>query len=497
MNLRICRETKLMFITIAKKEFLDNLLNLRFSIGLLFAVVLTVTCVVLQSGDYAERMQDYHENLQIQQKNIEKYGPITTYFIETPIRCPQPLNLIAIGLFGESDMQFFSNFIPSLFPFIDLVFVVSVIMSLLGLLFSYDSICGEKENGTLKLICSNSLSKGTVLFGKWIGGTASLLIPFLISIILAAIYLALDKHVMWSISDWSAFSLVILASMTYISLFYLMGMMVSTLSRSSSESILKAILLWVLIVLIVPGMSLYVSSELYPIPSLVRIKKEYNQIQLASQNKTGIMKKLEDGREQIDKRYEDEYGDLFREYKAIPREQVLDRTGMEAPESDLKEMGLTYRQDVRNLRDEIFKDFSDNMNKLQKQIEIETERQTEVAGNLSAVSPYADYLYLSSELSATGLESARDYKRVVKEYYDIANKYSDKKHDEKNQKRISDFKNLRKSPLDISDRPRFNYEAQPLIHRLTSSLPYWGVILFYGVVFFAISFVAFIRYDPR
>jgi len=51
--------------------------------------------------------------------------------------------------------------------------------------------------------------------------------------------------------------------------------------------------------------------------------------------------------------------------------------------------------------------------------------------------------------------------------------------------------------IDLSDRPRFSYKEEPLKDRLAAVLPYWGVLIFFNVVFFAGAFVGFIRYDVR
>ena len=140
-----------MFRAIIIKEFFDNLLNLRFSVGLLVSVVLTVASVMFQAQAHSQRTQDYHADVRLQEENIEKYAPISPFFTERPLFKPAALSLVATALTAESYDSFDSNFVPKVFPFIDLVFIVSIIMSLLGLLFSYDSICGEKEAGTLKL----------------------------------------------------------------------------------------------------------------------------------------------------------------------------------------------------------------------------------------------------------------------------------------------------------------------------------------------------------
>ena len=363
----------------------------------------------------------------VELSRLEKYAPISPFFTERPLFKPAALSLVATALTAESYDSFDSNFVPKVFPFIDLVFIVSIIMSLLGLLFSYDSICGEKENGTLKLTCSNSLSRATILLGKLLGGTASLLIPFLISILCAAIYISLAPGVMWQPVDWAAFGALTVASMLFISLFYLMGMMVSALSKSSSVSILTAILLWVVIVLVIPNLGPYVSTELYPIESLKKAEKEYNKYMKGMEEGGEIKKQLDELYAELDRKYEQEYGDLFREYIAIPRADRLKTTGMEAPDSDIKEMGLRYRQEYRAIRSKVMEPIWANMQKISAQLKIEGERQTEVAKNIAAISPYADFIYLAADLAGTGIRSRKDIQRVMQEYYALAGKFSQEK----------------------------------------------------------------------
>ena len=48
----------------------------------------------------------------------------------------------------------------------------------MALLFGFDQISREQENGTLKLMLANSVSRATLLAGKWIGNFLSLAVPF-------------------------------------------------------------------------------------------------------------------------------------------------------------------------------------------------------------------------------------------------------------------------------------------------------------------------------
>jgi len=486
-----------MLRTLILKEFLDNLLNLRFLAGLAIAALLTVLCLMLQSHSYSRQIQDHRIDVQAQNEFIEQYGPTSPFFTEYPRNPPEALSPVVLGLFTDTTLGFDANFVPELFHPLDLVFIVSIIMSLLGILFSYDSICGERESGTLKLVCSNSFPRATILFGKWIGGTASLLVPFLVSILLGAVYITSHPGVSWHATDWLAFTALAAASTLYISMFYLLGLAASAFSRSSSVAILKSLLLWMLIVLVLPNLGPYVSTRLCPIPSLIRLKKENNELNEALGKAGSVQKQLDEKRAELDRRFEKQYGDLFRQYKAIPDDQLLQRTGMEAPESDLKEMGLTYRWEWRQIQDKIYQPIIDGYKKIQEKLELESKRQTEIAKNIAAVSPYADYLYLASDLAATGFGNAEYVRRHTEEYMQTTQEYSQKKSEEKDRKRISDWRNMKNSPFDLSDRPHYVYQSQPLAERVKSSLPWATVLALFNILFFTVAFAGFLRYDVR
>jgi len=64
---------------------------------------------------------------------------------------------------------FISNPAPILFPNVDFGFIVSVVVSIIAMLFTYDIIAGEKRAGTLSLIMANDIPRGQLLLGKRLG----------------------------------------------------------------------------------------------------------------------------------------------------------------------------------------------------------------------------------------------------------------------------------------------------------------------------------------
>ena len=170
-----------------KHELIDNLTSGRYILTSIVCIVLCVISIVLMSHDYQHR---------------EKQTSLT----RRETRRPQPLSLIAKGtnevrpvapnshpryvVIGKVFMTFGEErHIFELFETPDFIYIVSIILSVLAIFLSHDSICGEKETHTLSLVLSNSLRRSTFLLGKWIGGYISLLLSLTPALLLMFIYM--------------------------------------------------------------------------------------------------------------------------------------------------------------------------------------------------------------------------------------------------------------------------------------------------------------------
>ena len=179
----------------------------------------------------------------------------------------------------------------------------------MAILFAYDAVTGEREKGTLKLMLSNPLSKASVLLGKWLGGTVTLIIPFLLSMILGVIYITLHPAIQWDSATWLSFLVVVLASVTFVSVFFLLGLLISSVSRYSSASILTSLFIWVLFILVIPNISPYIAAQMVRIPSVNRIENERDRILGVERDNLG-REMLAD----LGQRFETQYGDAFTRY---------------------------------------------------------------------------------------------------------------------------------------------------------------------------------------
>jgi len=311
-----------MLKTIIAREFLDNILNLRFTIGLVLCLIITVACIIILSHDYQQEMADYSLRVNLHEEFLSKFALANWINQMMPgQKPPERFRPLIIGISGDEDARSFDeNPLPILFPALDFLFIVTIIMSLLAILFSYDAITGERQSGTLRLVIANSIPRTTILFGKFIGGTTSLIIPFILALLVGVLYINLNPNIQWDSSAWVELALLTAASITFITSFYLLGLMVSTWSRYSAVSILNCIFLWVLLVLVIPNACPYVSAQLRRIPSIRAIERRGEEIKRAW-HETGPQR-----RKEVVEQFRGKYGRLFSQFEALGfGDQIGDR----------------------------------------------------------------------------------------------------------------------------------------------------------------------------
>ena len=474
-----------MIKTIITTELLNNLFNLRFIVGLLLCVILTISCVVILTHQYSLEMEDYNARITLQDDFLNNYAHTNRIGgMLTPQKPPEQFRPLIIGIPRDADLgSFDDNPLPVLFPHIDLIFIITIIMSLMAILFSYDSVTGEREHGTLKLMVANSLSRAGILLGKWIGGTISLLIPFILSLLAGVFYVSVHPLVQWDGGAFLTFLFLLLASITFISSFYLLGLMVSTFSRYSSASILTSLFLWILLILVIPNLSPYISAQLYRIPSINKIEREVNHILSIDRDELG--RKLS--------------GEVRRKYAntslskldSMSKDEIRQRT---ASDSEFKALYEAYRDEYNRAWDEANRIQKEKAEKVRGDLDVKIERQTKVSKNIACISPYSNFIYLATDITGTGLRSLSYFDRFQGEYRKLYYDYQSKKFGEAREKDPTLDSN---SFLDISDRPRFIFKEEPLKDRIYGVMPYWGILMFFNIIFFTCAFVKFIRYDVR
>ncbi len=475
-----------MFKAIVGKEILGNILSFRFVVTLaLLLIIVPVTTFVLTS-DYLNKVSD----ASMRQAETDTYLRSYAHFnrigaILQAAMPPLASEALVRGLSADVNLSEFDNDpLPVMFPLVDLVFVVTILMSLVALIFAYDAVSGEKEDGTLKLMLANGLARPKVILAKIAGGGVTLLVPYVMSLIVGLLVILLHPGVGWGAANWGALALITIGTILYVMLFYALGVFISARHHASSSSIMTALLVWVVLVLVVPSLSPYIASFLAPTPSRIQVEREAQR--LGDTERDELMRKLraERMRELVVK-----YPVLAEERSDADKKRLMERdpAAREAFEAETKA--------TQSAADEANRVQGEKVVAMTRATAQKEEAQTALARTISMVSPLAVFTYLATDLSSTGMKNEAYLGRIRGAW--------DRDFWQYVRKRIADLQ--AKDPatdwwntaVDVSDRPRFEYREEGLGARVQATLPEFLLLLGYGLVFFVLAYVSFLKYDVR
>ena len=264
--------------TIARKEIVANLLSYKFSVVLLLMVLLVATSLFIMHRDFAGRVADYQL---IRPEPGESIA----------VMPPNPLSIFAKGLENAMTRSFeigvigievragqsSGNIVYAFFPAPDFLYIVRVVLSLVALLFGFDQISREREQGTLKLLLGGPVSRAQVLLGKWLGNFLSLAVPFLLVTFLGTAILLFDPDVRFTAGQIGRLGLILALALLYLAFFLSLGMLVSALTRRSATSVIVLLFVWALLVFVLPNLGTLVARQFVHVPSVRALSEKREQ----------------------------------------------------------------------------------------------------------------------------------------------------------------------------------------------------------------------------
>jgi ABC-type transport system involved in multi-copper enzyme maturation permease subunit len=279
---------------IVYREVLENLLSLRFALSVLLTVSLFAVCGYVFVKGYGEQSKDYwnrtNENLlALREESNQLYK--VAFYKQGIYRRPQPLSLCAEG-FEQSLPNFFevnaftadlpetkgqANFALPQFSHVDWVLVISLILSFAALVFTYDTICGEKEDGTLRMTIANTIPRYKVVLGKYAGIMITLAIPLIVGMLMSLIIIIPSKDVAIGGSEWLKILILAIISLLYLSAFVLLGMFVSSRTAHSANAMAVLLLLWVVAVILLPSFSRIIFDVIYKEPTEQEMQRRISE----------------------------------------------------------------------------------------------------------------------------------------------------------------------------------------------------------------------------
>ncbi len=323
-----------------------------------------------------------------------------------------------------------------------------------------------------------------MILAKIAGGGLTLLVPYVMSLVVGLLVILVHPGVGWSSADWGALGLITVGTFLYVMLFYALGVFISARHQTSSASIMTSLLVWVVLVLVVPSLSPYIASFLSPTPSRIQVEREASR--LGDTERDDLGRKLEAER----------LRDVLAKYPILSEKlSEGDKKRLVEQDPAARAAFEARRKAVSAAWDEANRTQGEKITALTNAAAQKEKAQTSLSRTISMISPLAVFSYLATDLSSTGIKNAAYFEQLRGVWDRAFGEYERKKLAALQAKDpATDWWN---TAVDMSDRPQFEFREERLGARVQAALPGFVLLLGYGLVFFVLAYVSFLRYDVR
>ena len=414
-------------------------------------------------------------------------------------REPDPMQIFAAGV--EHDIGRFSSIsawepvklvhstysddpLFALFRQMDFAFIVSVVLTLFALLFTYDTISGERERGTLQLVFSNAVRRSHYIWAKLTGAWLGLVLPLAVPTLLSVLLLPM-LGVPMTAELWARIGMLMVVSLLLVTFFAALGVFLSALTRHSRVSFLAALVSWVALTLILPRASVMMAGQAIRVPSVA--ETEALQDQYAR----------------------DRWDEHMRARSVVWREREASLAGLPEQEREARreEMEWVWAEEDELSRKEMQRQIDDHARRLTEETRNRKRAQQQLAFTLSRFSPVAAYQLAVMNLAGTDIDLKARQEDALQIYRDRFNEYKERKQKESGSSggiRITvdtdrgvRIDTGREMALDLTDAPGFGGPQVDAAGAMASSMIDAGILGAGSLLMFGLAFGRFLRYDVR
>lgn len=488
-----------MLSTLITHELRNILYSPKFPLTVAVVTALVLLSVLVGIGQYRESVRQFEStNILTQQEMRESRGWMS--LSNKVLRRPDPLQIFVSGVNNDvGRLSGINNFqgvklthstysddpIYAVFRFVDLAFIVTVVLSLLAILFTYDAVNGEAERGTLQLTFSNAVPRSRYILGKFIGSWLGLIIPLLIPMLLSAL-LVLIMNIPMTMDDWLKLIALFTLSLVYVTFFIALGILLSTLTKRSSSSFLAALVAWLCLVFIVPRAGATAAGQIITIPTVAEVEAQRDAF---SKDRWA--------------RYEEVMQEKWKA-RNLPTQNMEKEEREAYREQHMWEWMEEDDQDRKQVQKDIDA-FALKANEEQRNRKAEQER---LAFALSRISAASAYQLAAMNLAGTDIMLKARYEDAMNEYRPLFNAYKERKQKEggnsggirievNSDTGVKIDTGREKGVLDLTDMPQFHYPEHPFQAAAGPALIDLGLLGLFSLAAFAGAFLRFLRFDVR
>jgi len=338
---------------------------------------------------------------------------------------------------------------------IDWVFI-GIFMSFFVILFTFDAIAGERAKGTLSLMMSNQISRGQMLFAKYLGTFFTLMVPLIIGILMNLLVIYLSGNIPFDAGSWLRIVGMIGLFALHISIFIFLGLFFSSRVSNAITSLVWLLLTWVCLAFIFPSLLGLFVGTLDPIPS----------IEIISSRKRAQLANIED------------------EFRPT---ELLETTKLsEAPAPDNPSAARRWAT--------YFTRRHETKTRIADQHVDQQLRQVKLARELTQISPIVCFQYAMEGLANTGIVSYMNFVKQVRRYRQTFIDFikTEDRNDPESLHIYPVREGLSQKPVDPNAIPRFEERIsyQSVIFPV-------GLLFLFNILFFSVAQLSFLKCDLK
>ena len=474
-----------MVLRITGKELLQNLLSLRFTLSALLIVALFGTGAFVFVGRYEQELKDYRKETDKNASALREHSSHLyklAHYRQAIMREPKVLALCSEGFEKSLPNRFVTNAFSMRRPTVksrgnpvlpllrdvDWVFIVSTMLSFVAMILTYDALSGEREAGTMRLVLSGPVTRAKVLAGKYIGAMLTLGIPLVLGLVVNLIIVRSYGVAVIRPAEWPKIVAIVLVSFAYVSIFVLLGLLVSGTMRHSASSMVVLLLLWVVLVILIPSSGRLVARALRNVST---------QAAMERRSAAAIQ-------EVVDNVLAGKYGKNAGNFTSDRESPIVN------PPARARFRGAMTEVGNRMLEDHI----------------AQLIAQARAGRQFVRLSPVVLYQCTAEAMAGTGIDRWRNLYQQIKDYQGELREYVRVKDLEdprslhllfEAEHEAAAWNTISRKPADFEGVPKFQERRMTLGESLKSSIWDVGLLVALNVVLFTAAHVSFTRYDVR
>ncbi len=488
-----------MLFTIIKKDLQNVLLSPKFVTTFIVSSILILLSIFVGIQEYRTAVKQYETGSVLADQDLRER---TSWMgaSNRVLRRPDPMQIFVSGISNDigrvSIISQFSSIklegsnysndpLFAVFRMIDFAFIVQIVFSLLAVLFTYNAINGECENGMLRLLFSFGVPRYKYITAKFIGSWLGLAAPLSIPVLLG-ILLLFSFNIPMSGTHWVKLIFILGISLLYFTFFIVLSLMISTMTKKSASSFIVLLVLWITIVLVIPRGGTMMSGQIIHVPGTAMIESQ----------KEGYAKGIWD-------KHDNELGERW-------RSRNNEMAGMSAAERENYRDGnmWAWMEEDEKLRSLVQQEILEHEQKIDQELRNKKLQQEKLGLMLARISPASSYQLAAMNLAEMDIDLKNRYEKQLNDYRQQFTDFIKKKQAEDNGSSgiritIDSDRGLNVSTpdlsntIDVSSMPRFSAADLSFSSLFNKVIPDFGLLIIYSLLAFFFSVLFFLKYDVR